>query len=68
MAEGARLEIVCRLQAYRGFKSLSLRQILKDVPMGHLLIFYQLEGFERAEKLSILRILNPPRRESKTNE
>ena len=38
MAEGARLESVCRSKAYRGFESLSLRRIIPS--MENRLLFF----------------------------
>ena len=47
--EGARLESVCTLIAYRGFESLSLRTILKIAPAGLFLVLNG-EGFEPDQK------------------
>ncbi len=43
MAEGARLESVYRLIAYRGFESLSLRQIQKSPILGAFLYLLKIE-------------------------
>ncbi len=47
MAEGARLESVYTFIAYRGFESLSLRQIQKDHLLGG---FFVSEGKERGDE------------------
>lgn len=39
MAEGARLESVYTVTPYRGFESLSLRQIQKNRPRGGFFVF-----------------------------
>ena len=45
MVEGARLESVYTLTAYRGFESLSLRQAKQKAPAWGLLLC-QVDGFE----------------------
>ena len=54
VAEGARLESVYTVTPYRGFESLSLRQILKNRPRGGFLVFAEVSGFDE----------NPPVRQN----
>ena len=58
MAEGARLESVYTLIAYRGFESLSLRQIQKSPRKRAILYLLELEGREPEVGFDKLRLSN----------
>ena len=55
MAEGARLESVYTLTAYRGFESLSLRQIQNNRPCGGFFVCEGESGFDEKPKGSTKR-------------
>ena len=58
MAEGARLESVYTFIAYRGFESLSLRQIQKSPRKRAFLYLLELDGREPEQGFDKLRLSN----------